>query len=132
MSTKDAGSDLNLIATGTVFEGKIRTPGSIRIDGRIVGEVMATQNVSIGNGGDINGNISAKNITIGGKITGTVVAQEMLVFESKAVVRGDIRAAKLVVNEGAVYDGKCAMSDSKVTPNLVELKQDNRRAAEER
>ena len=132
MSTKDAGSDLNLIAAGTVFEGKIRTPGSIRIDGRIVGEVMATQNVSIGSSGDIDGNVSAKNVTVGGKVVGSVIAQEKLTFESKAVIRGDIRAAKLVVNEGAIYDGKCSMSDAKPISNLVELKQDTRRVAEER
>jgi len=132
MTTKDAGSDLNLIAAGTVFEGKIRTPGSIRVDGRIVGEVLATQNISVGSGGDIDGNVSAKNITIGGKISGTILAQEKLVLESKAVVRGDIRTARLVVTEGAIYDGKCSMSDAKAMPNLVELKQDNRRAAEER
>lgn len=125
----ETASELNLIATGTVFEGKLRTPGSIRIDGRIVGEITATQNVSIGSGGDIDGNVSAKNVTIGGKIKGTVVAQEKLVFESKAVVRGDIHAAKLVIDEGALFDGKCVMSpEAKPMPNLVELKVDQRRA----
>jgi cytoskeletal protein CcmA (bactofilin family) len=124
----EQGSELNLIAAGTVFEGKLRTPGSIRIDGKIVGEVTATQSVSIGNSGDIDGNVSAKNITIGGKIKGTVVAQEKLVFESKAIVHGDIRAAKLVIDEGALFDGKCMMSEEKKTPNLMELKPDTRRA----
>jgi cytoskeletal protein CcmA (bactofilin family) len=124
----EAGSELNLIAAGTVFEGKLRTPGSIRIDGKIVGEVNATQSVSIGNSGDIDGNVSAKNITIGGKIKGMVVAQEKLVFESKAIVHGDIRAAKLVIDEGALFDGKCMMSEEKKTPNLMELKPDTRRA----
>jgi cytoskeletal protein CcmA (bactofilin family) len=131
MSTKDSvGSELNLIAAGTVFEGKIRTPGSLRIDGRLVGDIMATQNVSIGSTGDVTGNISAKNITIGGKVSGSVVAQEKLVFETKAVMRGDIRASKLVINEGALYDGQCVMSDAKAPSNLVELRQDMRRTEE--
>jgi cytoskeletal protein CcmA (bactofilin family) len=107
------GTELNLITGGTVFEGKLRTPGSIRIDGKIVGEVVATQNVSLGSAGDIDGNVSARNVTIGGKIKGTIVAQEKLVFESKAVVRGDIKAAKLVVDEGAVFDGRCVMAEAK-------------------
>ena len=124
----ESGSELNLIAAGTVFEGKLRTPGSIRIDGKIVGEITATQNVSIGNSGDIDGNISAKNMTIGGKIKGMVVVQEKLVLESKAVVRGDIRATKLVIDEGALFDGKCMMSEEKKAPNLMELKPDTRRA----
>ncbi|MBI1806876.1 MAG: polymer-forming cytoskeletal protein [Ignavibacteria bacterium] len=128
MATKpDSGSELNLIAAGTVFEGKLRTPGSIRIDGKIVGEVSATQNISVGNSGDVDGNVSAKNITIGGTVKGAVVAQEKLVFESKAVVRGDIRAARLVIDEGAAFDGNCKMAESKAAPNLVEIKQDQRR-----
>jgi cytoskeletal protein CcmA (bactofilin family) len=126
----ETGSEINLIATGTIFEGKIKTPGSIRVDGKIVGEVNATQNVSIGNSGELEGNISAKNITIGGKIKGMVIAQEKLVLETKALVRGDIRAAKLVIDEGAVFDGKCSMAESKPMPNLVELKPEARGAQE--
>ena len=104
------GTELNLITSGTVFEGKLRTPGSIRVDGKVVGEITATQNVSVGNSGDVDGNISAKNVTIGGKIKGTIFAQEKLVLEAKAAVRGDIRTAKLVIDEGALFDGKCQMA----------------------
>jgi len=125
----EPGGELNLIAAGTVLEGKLKTPGSIRIDGRIVGEVTAAQNISVGSSGDVDGNISAKNVTIGGKIKGMVLAQEKLVLETKAVVRGDIRAAKLVIDEGAQFDGKCMMSsEAKPMPNLVELKPEARRA----
>lgn len=125
------GNELNLIAAGTIVEGKLRTPGSIRVDGKIIGEIVATQNISVGNSGDIEGNITAKSVTIGGKIKGSVVAQDKLVFEAKAVIRGDIRAAKLVIDEGAVFDGKCLMSgEAKPMPNLVELKTEIRRAEE--
>ncbi len=124
-------TELNLIAAGTVFEGKLRTPGSIRIDGRVVGEITATNNISVGGTGDIEGNLSAKNITIGGKVQGSVVAQEKLVFEAKSVVRGDIHASKLVIDEGAVFDGACVMTaQTKPMTNLVELKVDQRRAEE--
>ena len=126
----ETATELNLIAAGTVFEGKIRTPGSIRIDGRIVGEVTATQNISVGSSAEIDGNIAAKNITVGGKMKGLIVAQEKLVFESKAVVQGDVRAARLVIDEGALFDGKCSMSDSKPIPTPpapAEPKQEARR-----
>lgn len=124
----ETGTELNLIAAGTVIEGKLRTPGSIRIDGKIVGEVNAAQNIAIGGSGDVDGNITAKSVTIGGRIKGVVIAQDKLVFESKAVIKGDIRAAKLVIDEGAIFDGKCTMGESKPMPNLVELKADARRA----
>ena len=121
-----AASELNLVAAGTVIEGKLRTQGSLRIDGKIIGEVMATQNISVGGTGDVEGNVSAKNVTVGGKIKGFVVAQEKLVFEAKAVVQGDIRATKLVIDEGAMFDGKCIMSEKAAVPNLVELKPEAR------
>jgi cytoskeletal protein CcmA (bactofilin family) len=128
MKTESAASELNLVAAGTVFEGKLRTPGSIRIDGKIIGEVTATQNIAVGNSGEVEGNITAKNVTIGGRIKGLAVASEKLVFETKAVVRGDIRAAKLVIEEGAMFDGKCMMSEKVAVPNLVELKPEARKA----
>jgi cytoskeletal protein CcmA (bactofilin family) len=119
----ETGSDLNLIAAGTVFEGKLKTPGSIRVDGKVIGDVVAAQNISVGTSGDVDGNLTAASVTIGGKLKGSIVAQEKLVLESKAAIKGDIRAARLVVDEGAQFDGKCAMSaEAKPMPNLVELK----------
>ena len=123
----ETGTELNLIAAGSVFEGKLRTPGSIRIEGKIVGEVSASQSISLGSTGDVEGNMTAKTITIGGKIKGTIVAQEKLVLESKAIVRGDIKAAKLVIDEGAQFDGKCMMS-GEINQNIVELKPEIRKA----
>ncbi len=119
---------INLIGVGTVLEGKLRTPGDMQIDGKVVGEITASQNVSIGATGEIEGTISARNVTIGGKIKGTIIAQEKLVFQGKAVVRGDIRASKLVIDEGALFDGTCVMAESKQMPSVVELKPEVRRA----
>lgn len=111
MAAKDnSANDLNLIGHGTTVEGKVRSQGSVRVDGRVVGEINAYEAVSIGVSGEVEGNISAKNITVGGKIRGNLTAQEKLVFLEKAVVQGDIRAAKLVIDEGATFDGKCSMT----------------------
>ncbi|MFI5252362.1 MAG: polymer-forming cytoskeletal protein [Bacteroidota bacterium] len=127
MAAKNEVNELNLVGIGTTFEGKIRTSGSLRIDGKVIGEVIATQNVHIGGSGEIEGTITAKNVTVGGRVVGTVTAQEKLVLESKAVLNGDIRATKLVIDEGAVFDGKCAMTESKPMASVVELKTDLRR-----
>lgn len=126
----DNGNDLNLIGAGTILEGKVKTPGSIRIEGRIIGEVVASQNISLGNTADVDGTVTARNITIGGKLRGNIIAQEKLVLESKAVVRGDIKAAKLVIDEGASFDGKCVMAEGKQMASVVELKPESRRAEE--
>jgi len=131
MAIRNEGStELNLIGAGSLFEGKLKTPGSIRIDGKVVGEVTASQNISVGGTGDIEGNLTARNITVGGKVNGAVSAQEKLVLEARAVVRGDLRSSKLVIDEGAVFDGKCAMGEARQSGNVVELKSEARRAEE--
>jgi cytoskeletal protein CcmA (bactofilin family) len=112
MADKPAGGELSLVGTGTVVEGKIKTDGSIRIDGKVVGDLIAKANVAVGLGGVIEGNLSGKNVSLAGKVVGTVEAAEKLVLEPKCMVKGDIRAARLVVDEGAVFDGQCLMSSS--------------------
>ncbi len=117
----DTIKELNFIAAGTIVDGKIKSQGSIRIDGKMIGEISVGESLAVGNTGDIEGNVVAKNITIGGRLKGTIMAGDKLVFEAKAVVKGDIRAAKLVIDEGAIFDGKCTMTDTK--PAVHEVKQ---------
>ncbi len=113
MADKNSIKELNLIGAGTSIEGKIRTQGSIRIDGKMVGEVHAAENLALGLTGEIEGTVNGRNVTVAGKVRGNINAIDKLVFEGKAVVRGDVRAARLVIDEGAVFDGKISMSDSK-------------------
>ncbi len=110
-SKDDSVKELNIIGAGTIVEGKLKSQGSIRIDGKFTGEVTTPGNIAVGPMGEVEGIIAARNITIGGKIKGTVTASEKLVFEGKAVVRAEIRASKLVIDEGALFDGKCTMSE---------------------
>jgi cytoskeletal protein CcmA (bactofilin family) len=107
----DPAKEINLIGAGTVIEGKIRGQGSFRIDGKVIGDVSASENLAVGITGEIEGNVIAKNVTVGGKIRGSITAQEKVVFEGKSVVRGDIRASKLVIDEGSIFDGRVSMAE---------------------
>jgi cytoskeletal protein CcmA (bactofilin family) len=117
MAEKSNGSDLTLIAANTTFEGKIRTEGNIRIDGKFVGEVHAKANAAIGMTGTLEGNLTARSVTVAGKVTGTITASEKLVLEAKSVLQGDIRAVKLVVDEGAIFHGNCDMKSAAGGPS---------------
>jgi cytoskeletal protein CcmA (bactofilin family) len=107
----DPVKEMNIIGAGTVLEGKIRSQGSVRVDGKLIGEVTASESLAVGITGEIEGNVTAKNITIGGKVRGTINASEKIVFEGKSVVRADIRATRLVIDEGSIFDGKISMTE---------------------
>jgi cytoskeletal protein CcmA (bactofilin family) len=111
MADKHAGDGtLSLISANTSLEGKLTTEGSVRIDGKLIGDIIAKANVAVGLTGTVEGSVTGKNVALAGRVKGHVTANEKLILESKSVMRGDIHAQKLVVDEGATFDGHCAMS----------------------
>ncbi len=117
---EQGGHSLNLIGRGTVIIGSISASASIRVEGEIKGQVASQDLVTIGNTGVVEGDVEAKNIVVGGRVNGNLTAQEKLVLEAKCSVSGDIRARRLVVDEGALYEGKCAMRDNREKPSMAE------------
>jgi cytoskeletal protein CcmA (bactofilin family) len=108
-STKfeDAKSEeTTIISNGVKIEGKIICSGNIRVDGEILGDIVSQSNITIGELGKVNGQINGEVVTIGGKVSGTVIAKEKLVLDSKGNLKGDIFTKNLVIEEGAKFDGK--------------------------
>jgi len=112
--------ETTIISNGVKIEGKITSSGNIRVDGEVQGDILSQSNVSVGENGQVNGQINAEVITIGGKVSGTVKAKEKLVLDPKGNLRGDIFTKILVVEAGAKFDGKSKMGDQR---DIVELKE---------
>ncbi|MCL4538812.1 MAG: polymer-forming cytoskeletal protein [Bacteroidetes bacterium] len=112
---------INIVSQGSRFEGKITSSGSLRVDGQVNGDIALSGDLVIGMSGEITGNIDAQAVTVSGKITGNLNVKNKLVLEPKARIKGDIRASKLVIDEGAVFDGKCEMSGEKKPDQKSEL-----------
>jgi len=105
--------DITIISHGVKLEGKLTSGGSIRVDGTIQGDINSQANVTVGENGEVTGQINAGIITIGGKVNGSLNAKEKIVLESKAKLKGDIFSKILVVEAGARFDGKSNMGESK-------------------
>ncbi|MCA0447436.1 MAG: polymer-forming cytoskeletal protein [Bacteroidetes bacterium] len=114
MASKNTGysSDINLINVSTVVEGKITSKGSIRIDGKLTGTLSAEGGLVVGTTGEISGDISAKTLVSGGKLQGKVIIQDRTVLEATSIFTGELFTQKLIIEEGAIFDGQCLMSDS--------------------
>jgi cytoskeletal protein CcmA (bactofilin family) len=118
-STEGARSEeTTIISRGVKIEGKITTEGNIRVDGDIKGDILSQNNVTVGESGQVNGQINANVITIGGKVIGTVTAKEKLALESNANLKGDILTKILVVEAGAKFEGNSKMGDSRSTTEI--------------
>ncbi|MDP4114611.1 MAG: polymer-forming cytoskeletal protein [Bacteroidota bacterium] len=108
--------EVSIISAGVVIEGKLSSSGNIRIDGRIKGDVIVTGNVTVGETGEVDGQVHGDVVTLGGKVNGTVNAKERLVLEAKANLKGDILTKILVVEAGAIFEGKSNMGSLKEKP----------------
>jgi len=110
-------SGLNtIIGKGSVIEGTLEVEGEIRIDGTVKGKISSTESLTIGNGGIVEADLNTKVAVIGGNVIGNVFASEKIELQSKARVQGDITTKNLVVEEGAIFHGKCSMSDTLQPP----------------
>ncbi|MGQ9798614.1 MAG: bactofilin family protein [Ignavibacterium sp.] len=121
MKTKYYGSNMDevtIISSGVVIEGKVNSNGNIRVDGTIKGDIIAQGNLTIGESGNIQGQIVGDIVTIGGKVEGSVSAKDKLVLESKSVLKGDITTKILVVEAGAVFEGRSSMSEQSSAPKI--------------
>jgi cytoskeletal protein CcmA (bactofilin family) len=112
---------VTIISEGVKLDGKLNSKGNVRIDGLITGDIQAAGNVTIGVHGEIIGEVKAQVIIIGGKIAGTVIANEKVVLESTSNLKGDLITKILVVEEGAVFDGKSAMSSKDRQSNVMPM-----------
>ena len=108
-----AGSGgLNLIGRGTVITGNINSVSNLRIEGEIQGNINCQDTITIAATGVVKGDVAAKTVILGGKITGNLDIREKIVIESKGVINGEIRTRRLIVEEGAIFDGKCMMAQT--------------------
>ena len=115
--------ETTIISRGVKIEGKITSDGNIRVDGDIKGDIISQNNVTVGESGQVTGQINANVITVGGKVNGTVTAKEKLALESKGDLKGDILTKILVVEAGAKFEGNSKMGESR---NLPEMKDTNK------
>lgn len=99
-----------LIGEGTVFDGDLTSPETIRIDGVINGNCTCDKKLILSAEGQVKGNISAQSVIISGKVDGDIIVSGKLELLSTGKIAGNITASSLVIDEGACFDGRCTMT----------------------
>ena len=106
---------------GSKVSGKLSFEGPARVDGQIDGEITAKDSLMIGESAVVTAQIKAASIIVAGKVSGDITASQRIEIRPSAKVMGNLTSPILVVHEGAVFEGHCAMQpegsrdDRKVT-----------------
>lgn len=111
-----------LIGEGTVIRGELQFSEGLRIDGEIIGDVLAAGDqpsiVVISEKARVTGKVKAGHVIINGSITGPVHSDELLELQPKASIIGDVRYEVLEMHQGAKIDGELKPLKSEERPAL--------------
>jgi len=106
----------NVLAADVEIKGNLKFSGELSFEGKLDGEIQTEGILTLGDSAVINGNINAQSVIVRGKVTGNINAKEKIEIKAKAELFGDIRATKLIIEEGVTYVGKTEVNPNKVSP----------------
>ncbi len=101
------------LGKGTAFKGVLSFEGTIRVDGKVEGEVVSKDTLIAGDQAFLQGEITVGTIISSGKIVGNVTATQKVHIIAPGNVQGNIKTPKLIIEEGVTFDGQCIMAGEK-------------------
>jgi cytoskeletal protein CcmA (bactofilin family) len=116
-SPATSSSSKNQLNSDVEIKGNVKFSGELTFDGRLEGDVQTDGVLNVGENATITGNINAQSVLARGKISGNISAKDKVEVKARSELFGDIRAAKLVIEEGVTFVGKIEVNPNKVSPN---------------
>src|SRR5581483_8226111 len=117
-------SGKDVLSSDVEIKGTIKFQKELLIDGKVEGEINSDGALTVGENADIRAEVKTKSITIYGKVQGNITVSERCELKSKCTLQGDLKAARLIIEEGATFIGK-----SEVTSGAVSSKASSSRPA---
>jgi cytoskeletal protein CcmA (bactofilin family) len=95
--------------SGSKINGKLHFDGSVRIDGQVEGEITAKDSLTVGESAVVTAQIKGTSVVVAGKVSGDITASQRIEILPSAKVLGNLTSPVLVIQEGALFEGHCAM-----------------------
>jgi cytoskeletal protein CcmA (bactofilin family) len=102
------------VGNGTVLTGETNFQSMLRVDGHLTGRVTSEQGtLIIGSTGRVDANISVSAALVNGTVNGDIIASDKLELGRTARVVGNIQTPRIVIEDGAIFEGGCTMLKAK-------------------
>jgi len=98
-----------LLGRGSEFEGKLSFEGTVRVDGKLSGEIFTEDVLIIGEGAEVRAEINVGAVIIEGMVQGNIQAKRLVEIHTPGRVRGNITTPSLFIEKGVTFDGTCQM-----------------------
>lgn len=98
------------------FEGTLCSKETVRIDGRVIGELRCEKTVLIGEAGTVLADVTAETVEVSGEVRGNITARTKLTLTRTARVTGDLTTPGIVIEEGATLQGRIRIGSEERAP----------------
>ncbi len=105
----DQGGEVTIVGAGAKLEGTVVSAGSLRIDGQVKGQINADGDVSLSPQSQVEADIRAQNVSVGGRFKGNIVVKAKAHLAKGGRIDGNITSKTLVVEEGGIFHGQSVM-----------------------
>jgi cytoskeletal protein CcmA (bactofilin family) len=106
----------NTLNSDVDIKGTLRFSGELTLDGKLEGEIQSEGTLNLGDNAVVKGNITANSVVVRGKVNGNITAKEKIDIKTTTELFGDIRASRLVIEEGVIFVGQTEVNPNKVSP----------------
>ena len=120
-NASSSANSKNVLNADVEIKGALKFAGELTFDGKLEGDITSEGTLNVGDNAVIKGNLNVSAVVLRGKINGNVTAREKIEIKAKTELFGDIRAPKLVIEEGVTFVGKSEVNPNKVSPTAPPL-----------
>src|SRR5438132_6518739 len=113
MKGKTSGELNGFLDSGAVFKGELEFEDTMRIDGKFNGRIVSKNELIVGETAQIDGEIHVGRIAISGTVVGKITADLRVEIHRNGKVYCDVKTPALIIEEGAIFQGNCAMEEKK-------------------
>ena len=114
MSESPTGSgNRNHLSSDVEIKGTLKFQNDLVFDGKIEGEIQSNATLTVGKSANVQGEVKSKSIIIHGTVQGNIDAAERVELKATAQLIGDLRAGRIIIEDGATFVGKSEVSLNK-------------------
>ncbi len=106
---RDKSMGNTVISNGIVIDGEVTGEEPLTILGTVKGKISTTQNLLVEPGATVEADVETQSLSVGGRLTGNVVARERVEVRANGKMVGDIKAPRIVIADGAAFKGNVDM-----------------------
>jgi cytoskeletal protein CcmA (bactofilin family) len=110
-SMTEQSGEVTIVGAGARLEGTVVSAGSLRIDGQVKGQINADADVTLSPTSQVEADIRAQNVSVGGKFKGNVIVKGKAHLARGGRIEGNITSKTLVVEEGGIFHGQSIMGE---------------------